>query len=174
LRATAKQFRFRSQIARLRNNYVANTIAAAVESTSPIETPLITTPIGQSYFEFNAEEAFHNLEAETELAQFEDALHHEIEVFKKITTNKNFVSSQISTRQFWFDQVDDLPLLSELALVLLSILSSSAFIERFFSICGFCTRKYHNLEDDLLEMRCMMHANINILKELEIKPKNKE
>ncbi len=100
MRATAKQFVFRSQIAKLRNNDDANTIAAAVKSTNPVETPLITTPVGQSYFEFNTDEAFHNLEAEAELAQFEDALLNEIEVFKKIASNKTFVSSQISTRQF--------------------------------------------------------------------------
>ena len=59
------------------------------------------------------------------------------------------------------------PMLYKLALVLLNIQSSSAFIERFFSICGvFCTRRATNMKADLLIKRSMMKSNMHILTHL--------
>jgi len=60
------------------------------------------------------------------------------------------------------------PKICELALILLNINSSSAFIERFFSICGFIQdKRRQNITIDLFKMRCLLRANIKILDELK-------
>ena len=48
------------------------------------------------------------------------------------------------------------------AIILLNI-QSSAFIERFFSICGVvCTRRATNMKADLIIKRSMLKSNIDI------------
>ena len=44
---------------------------------------------------------------------------------------------------------------------------SGAFIERYFSICGFvCTKRSASMNDDLIIMRCLLKSNIKLLSEL--------
>jgi hypothetical protein len=100
-----------------------------------------------------------------------------------------------STRSFWMsnDQGEKLPHLKELAIILNKRPSSRAYIERYFSICGFfCTKRSGNLfffilflirtdvyklnnfngrykgnmKSDLIEQRCLLKTNINILEEM--------
>ena len=55
-----------------------------------------------------------------------------------------------------------------MALILLNINSSSAFIERFFSICGFIQdKRRQNITIELFKMRCILRANIKILSEIK-------
>ena len=58
-------------------------------------------------------------------------------------------------------------MLSKLARILINIKSSSSCIERYFSICGFVSKKNRtNIGDDLFKAKCMLRANIEILKEI--------
>jgi len=50
--------------------------------------------------------------------------------------------------------------------ILLNIQSSSAFVERFFSICGIiCKKRASNMKNKLIIMRSMMKANFHLLNE---------
>ena len=73
----------------------------------------------------------------------------------------------ITNRKFWNKYMDEMPRLARLALVLLNISVSSAFIERFFSICGIiCKKNSGNMKDELIVTRSMLKANMKILEEL--------
>jgi hypothetical protein len=68
---------------------------------------------------------------------------------------------------FWKAHRVHLPHLFKLAIILLNIKSSSAFIERYFSISGIvCDKRRLNMKDDLIIMRSMMKTNMKILSEL--------
>jgi hypothetical protein len=72
-----------------------------------------------------------------------------------------------STTSFWHQKHGKLPNLYKLSLILLNIPSSSAYIERFFSICGFvCDNRRGNMSTNLTIKRCLLSANIYILNEL--------
>jgi hypothetical protein len=93
----------------------------------------------------------------------------EVEEFHKLISSKNFkiVPTINSTASFWIKNAIKFPLLSKLARLLINIKSSCACIERFFSICGFNSKKNRgNIGDDLFTCRCILRANIDILKEL--------
>jgi hypothetical protein len=96
-------------------------------------------------------------------------LQKEVDDFKSHLSANNFkIIHQIkSTATFWIKNVIKFPLLSKLALVLLNIKSSSSSVERYFSICGFGSKKNRgNICDDLYKTRCMLRANIEILKRM--------
>ena len=60
-----------------------------------------------------------------------------------------------------------MPNLFKLTVILLNIKSSSAFIERYFSISGIiCDKRRLSMKDDLIIMRSMMKTNMKILTEL--------
>jgi hypothetical protein len=72
-----------------------------------------------------------------------------------------------SNSQFWRNHERLLPKLFKLATILLNIQSSSAFVERFFSICGIiCKKRASNMKNKLIIMRSMMKANFHLLNEL--------
>ena len=98
----------------------------------------------------------------------------EISIFAEIIGDTNFIQSLNSTTSFWMDNTIKMPKLYELSMVLLNICSSSAFIERFFSICGLvCGKRSLNMKDDLIIQRSMIKINMSILAELnEIIDKN--
>ena len=62
-----------------------------------------------------------------------------------------------------------MPLLSEVACILFNIPSSSAFIERFYSVCGnVCNKKAGNMTPNTLIQRSFLKANYNILGSISI------
>ena len=80
-----------------------------------------------------------------------------------------------STTDFWNDNKKQFPKISELAKILLNINSSSAFIERFFCICGFIQDKRKgNITIDFFKLKCLLRANIKLLNELGISEKHFE
>ena len=85
--------------------------------------------------------------------------------------NSKLIYESQSSENLWLENNKEYPYLSKLALVLSNINSSSAFIERFVSICGFVQDKRKmNIIQDLFITRCLLRANIKILNELrEIK-----
>ena len=91
----------------------------------------------------------------------------EVNAFRIKIKNEMFVEKPLCTKLFWKKNSLKFPMLYKLAIVLLNIQSSSAFIERFFSICGVvCTRRATNMKADLLIKRSMMKSNMHILTHL--------
>jgi len=63
-----------------------------------------------------------------------------------------------------------MPNLRDLALKLLTIPSTSAFVERFFSICGVVNDKRRtNMREDTFVARTLLKPNVKILNELRSK-----
>ena len=74
----------------------------------------------------------------------------------------------ITTKMFWIENRKTLPSLYKLAQRLLTIPASSAFIERFFSVCGvICKKRCGNMSDELKIMRSFLKCNIDILNSLK-------
>ncbi len=136
-------------------------------------TPVINTPEGPAspsntfYSQFFKDQPL--LNDQIELENFQNNLEKEVDKFRKYLSANNFrIFSEIkSTKDFWLKHTTEYPNLAKLALILLNICSSSAYIERFFSICGFVQKKRScNITIDLFKKRCMLRSNLNILKEL--------
>ncbi len=84
----------------------------------------------------------------------------ETQKFINIINNTEFDSP----KGFWLKHKSSLPNLYNLALKLLSIPATSAYIERFFSITGQINNKQANqMSPELLEIRSMLKANLNLL-----------
>ena len=96
-------------------------------------------------------------------------IENEINDFRKIILEEIFKKDSSSSTQFSRKHSIRFPLISKLALLLLTIQSSSAFIERFYSICGVvCKPKASNMKDDLIIKRSMLKVNMKILDSLNI------
>ena len=75
---------------------------------------------------------------------------------------RNF--NDISSIKFWLDNKKTFPSLYKLALILFNIPSSSAFVERFFSICGIVNDKRRgNMKDETLINRSFLKSNLDLL-----------
>ena len=97
----------------------------------------------------------------------------EINALRLKVKDQMFIENPISTKLFWQKNALQLPNLYEIALVLLNVQASSAFIERFFSICGVvCSRRATNMKPDLIIKRSMLKSNIHILNHLNSFSKN--
>ena len=71
--------------------------------------------------------------------------------------------------QFWNSFNNQMPNLTELALILLNIPSSSAFIERVFSIpWAICEQRRGNMSDSLIIHRSMLKTNLDIVEKLNL------
>ena len=105
----------------------------------------------------------------TDLEIFNLNIEKEISEFNSIISHKNFkiIQNINSTSKFWRENVNKFPLLSLLARALAVIKSSGACIERYFSICGFSNKKRSSAAGkDLFISRCILRANIDILKDM--------
>jgi hypothetical protein len=72
-----------------------------------------------------------------------------------------------STQEFWFKHKYETPHFYKAALKLLNIPASSAFIERYFSICGIINNdRCGNMSSDLLITRSLLKANVEVLDSL--------
>ena len=97
-------------------------------------------------------------------------LENEVSLFRNFLIKEKMLEDDcISTKRFWLRYKSSLPNLFKLALKLLNIQASTAFIERFFSICGIiCSDKNSNMNDKTIIMRSILKANIDTLNELSI------
>ena len=78
-----------------------------------------------------------------------------------------FVNNPIATKTLRLKNISEIPNLYELAIILLNVQLSSAFIERFFSVCGVvCTRRATNMKPDLIVKRSFLKSNMHILAHL--------
>jgi hypothetical protein len=77
--------------------------------------------------------------------------------------------NSISTRRFWMQYKSQLPNLFSLTKKLLNVQASTAFVERFFSICGIiCNVKNTNMSDKMIIMRSILKTNMETLDNLTI------
>ncbi len=89
--------------------------------------------------------------------------------YSLIISNPEFKNKEYSTKQFWTKNFNEFPNLNQLAKVLLGIQSSSAFIERFFSICGIvCKKRSANMSDDQIILRSFLKSNMKLLNEMNV------
>ena len=96
-------------------------------------------------------------------------IENEINDLRKTLLEEMFIKDSTSTVQFWRKYNFKFPHMSKLALLLSTIQSSSAFIERFFSVCGVvCKPRASNMKDDLIISRSILKANIKILDSITI------
>ena len=94
-------------------------------------------------------------------------LANEIDNFTKFLQSKEFFDKSFSSKQFWIKNGKKFSNLSKLTLILLNILASSSCVERYFSICGVvCQKRNSHSNDDLIISRCLLKANMPILKEI--------
>ena len=89
---------------------------------------------------------------------------NEILAFSKILANRDYLKTIDSTTSFWIDNSNSLPYLEKLAVVINNIPSSSSYIERYFSECEFiCSSRRARMKDDIIEAKCLLKTNINLL-----------
>lgn len=104
---------------------------------------------------------------EPEKYKIELELEREIKFLTDILSKPEALKGIKSNIVFWSKYKNEMPRLSRLAIVLLNINASSAFIERFFSICGIiCKKQSGNMSDEMIITRSILKTNIEILKEL--------
>ncbi len=130
------------------------------------QTPALETPQSANFFSFFGDENINNFEAESEQADFDASIEAEIEKFKNYVYDPNFVKSNDCNSTFWRKNTRKFPYLSKLCVILSAISSSSAFIERHFSVCGVISDKFPNIDDELFEMRCTMKTNLHLLNQM--------
>lgn len=92
----------------------------------------------------------------------------EVKEFNDIILSENYVKGpKLSKKRFWIKNKGILPILTKFSRKLTCFSSSSAFIERFFSICGVISNnKNSNMTEELFITRSLLKANISIIKEL--------
>ena len=116
-----------------------------------------------------AEEDKLDYDCNEELQEIEkkNQLANEIDNFTKFLQSKEFFDKYFSSKQFWIKNGKKFSNLSKLTLILLNILASSSCVERYFSICGVvCQKRNSHSNDDLIISRCLLKANMPILKEI--------
>lgn len=87
-------------------------------------------------------------------------LRAEVDLFNEHLRNTKFTS----TSEFWKKYKNEMPHLFNLALRLLTIPATSAFLERFFSYAGiYCNNRTPNLSDETLINRSLIRSNMCLL-----------
>jgi len=136
---------------------------AHVLNTPKLRTPKSTNPKTHDVFSF-ADSI--QIEEELKKQKLIKEIESELDEFKKILTTE-LILRCFSTQHFWLSNSKNFPYLFKLSCYLLNISSSSACIERYFSICGFINKKQSsNSYTDLFLDRCFLRANISILNNL--------
>ena len=80
--------------------------------------------------------------------------------------------TKMSTSAFWLLHSTELPNLTKLVLRLANIPSSSAYIERYFSLCGaICTQRKSKMLPEQISTHAMIKTNMKLLVSLN-KPAN--
>lgn len=138
-------------------------------TTPNLKTPSTAASISNTFFSKFFPDNEKRQESQLDEEIFKNSLQAEVEKYKAFLIEKNYYNLHniSSSKCFWLKNSTTYPLLTKLASILLNINSSSAFIERYFSICGFASKKNRsNIGEDLFIKRCMLRANIDILNQL--------
>ena len=136
--------------------------------THDLQTPKIRSPKSKNsetndfFSSADSIQIYQELKKEKQINEIES----ELEKLKKILNTEKIMKC-FSSQHFWLSNSKNFPNLFKLACFLLNISSSSACIERYFSICGFINKKQSsNSYTDLFLDRCLLRANISILNTL--------
>ena len=106
-------------------------------------------------------------EVETKKYRFREQLSKECSNFSRLVEQE---CNSESFHDFWLEKTKELPILSKVAKILHNIPSTSAFLERFFSISGVvCDPRRLNMKEDLVILRSLLKCNASILRELNNK-----
>ena len=98
------------------------------------------------------------------IAIIEKKIQSEIDSFSDFLTNKDLVENTQSDKIYWKKNKEKFPYLFTLATNYLAISASSAYIERFFSICGIiCNNRRNRMKDDLIINRGLLAANMQTI-----------
>jgi len=152
----------------------------SIPSLSAPQTPataLSTSSITR--FNYQRESDFENDE-ETQEAGTEynirKKLELEIESFALLFDKQTkFFKKFKSNSSFWLEFREKAPMLNQLYTILSNIPASSAYVERFFSICGIVKKqRASTMTDGLFVARCLLKTNIRILDELNITSNKKD
>ena len=136
------------------------------------QSPTSSTLWANSFtFDTDFENTSENVDRDVHLYNFNARLEKEIEFYSHWILNENDLNKSQgsayqsrSTKSFWLENQSKLPILFELAIILLNIPASSSSIERFFSITGaVCDQRKSKMMDDLIGIRCMLKANYETL-----------
>jgi len=128
-------------------------------------TPTSTDSDASSFLSDLFEEVNENEEHVKKTSQLikEETLKKEIEKLREILIAYKY-NIKRNNCEFWRKYERHLPELYKLAIILCSIQSSSALIERFFSIYGVvCKKRSANMKNKLIIVRSTLKANIHIL-----------
>ena len=113
-------------------------------------------------------------QAEVFLFQKNQEISKEISIFANMLSDPDFVNKTEASSVFWLRHAGQMPILSKLFILLSGISSSSAFVERLFSICGIIANKRNqNSKEDLFEMRAMLATNMELLEAKKTEGANK-
>ena len=95
-------------------------------------------------------------------------LDHEKLMYVKYIESIEFKNNPPShTHKYWYRKYLESPLIADLAGIFLNIPASSAFIERYYSICGnVCKARAGNMTPKIIEARSFLKSNIKILDNL--------
>ena len=100
-------------------------------------------------------------QSDEDLNSTKNCMEKEREIFKAMLNEKFF---NLTSSKFWLDNKKNFPNLYKLSLVLFNIPSSSAFVERFFSICGIVNNQRRgNMKDQNLINRAFLKTNIDLV-----------
>jgi len=92
-------------------------------------------------------------------------LKNEKEIFLSLLSKEE--ETKKTSKNFWNDNKKKLPNLFKVAQFGFSVPASSAFIERFFSVCGVvCKKRCGNMSDDFIVKRSFLKCHMDILNEL--------
>ena len=85
----------------------------------------------------------------------------EIRKFSDLIATDGFAKTNSSSNQFWKNNKQDYSHLCTLFIMFNAISASSAYIERFFSICGIIsTQRNQNSNEDLFNARAMILCSV--------------
>ena len=151
----------------------------SVQTPNTASTPGTAVSNSGDYF---FREFFKGETTKETFSKLANVMHKKEEIEKEILHFSSFIVvenfhlkkvKKISTYHFWKKYQLQIPNLARLARILLNIQSSSAYIERFFSICGIvCHQRRLNMKylliliKYLLINRSLLKANLSILKEM--------
>jgi hypothetical protein len=96
----------------------------------------------------------------TEISEI--TIKEEVKCYLKIISDNAHLPDEErpSAFTFWKGNREEMPNLRDLAIKLMTIPSTSAFIERFFSICGVVNDKRRcNMRNDTFIARCLLKSN---------------
>lgn len=98
--------------------------------------------------------------------ELQHKIDEEAESFGVLVRSENgeVINQTKDNATFWNENASKFPNLYKLALILLGIPSSSAGIERFFSLCGFMSKKQSAaIDHDLFVKKCLLRGNLDVI-----------